>query len=96
MQEEGGEKKHPIEGLMKTAMENISEMVDVNTILGEAVEAPDGSVIMPVSKVSFGFAAGGTEFDTDTQKPPSAAERSCISLQPVAFLVVGQECGFCL
>ena len=91
VQEEGGEKKHPIEGLMKTAMENISEMVDVNTILGEAVEAPDGSVIMPVSKVSFGFAAGGTEFDTDTQmRPLGGGTGAGISLQPVAFLVVGQ------
>lgn len=53
---------HPIQGLMKTAMENLKEMVDVNTIVGDPVETPDGSVIMPVSKVGFGFAAGGSEF----------------------------------
>ncbi|TBL79793.1 GerW family sporulation protein [Paenibacillus thalictri] len=53
---------HPIQGLMKTAMENIKEMVDVNTIVGDPVETPDGTVILPISKVGFGFAAGGSEF----------------------------------
>ncbi|MDF2720547.1 MAG: ytfJ [Paenibacillus sp.] len=57
---------HPIQGLMKTAMENIKEMVDVNTIVGDPVETPDGSVIMPISKVGFGFAAGGSEFAMET------------------------------
>jgi sporulation protein YtfJ len=60
--------EHPIQGLMKTAMENLKEMVDVNTIVGDPVETPDGSVILPVSKVGFGFAAGGSEFDTDEQQ----------------------------
>jgi sporulation protein YtfJ len=58
---------HPIEGLMKVAMENIKEMVDVNTIVGDPVETPDGSVIMPISKVGFGFAAGGSEFVTNAE-----------------------------
>ncbi|MFT9847302.1 GerW family sporulation protein [Aneurinibacillus sp. REN35] len=56
--------EHPIQGLMQTAMENIKDMVDVNTIIGDPVETPDGSVIIPVSKVGFGFAAGGSEFET--------------------------------
>ncbi|GAE89059.1 sporulation protein YtfJ [Acetivibrio straminisolvens JCM 21531] len=54
--------EHPIQGLMSTAMESIKEMVDVNTIVGDAVQAPDGTVIIPISKVTFGFAAGGGEF----------------------------------
>lgn len=54
--------QHPIEGLMTTAMESIKEMVDVNTIVGDAVQAPDGTVIIPISKVAFGFAAGGGEY----------------------------------
>ena len=48
---------------MKTTMQNIKEMVDVNTILGDPVETPDGNVIIPISRVTFGFAAGGTEFE---------------------------------
>ncbi|SDZ09159.1 GerW family sporulation protein [Thermoactinomyces sp. DSM 45892] len=54
--------EHPIQGLMMTAMENLKEMIDVNTIIGEPVETVDGQIIIPVSKVGFGFAAGGSEF----------------------------------
>lgn len=50
---------HPIESLMKTTMENLKAMVDVNTVVGEPVETEDGTVIVPVSRVSFGFIAGG-------------------------------------
>lgn len=60
--------EHPIEGLMKTAMQNIKEMVDVNTILGDPVETPDGNVIIPISRVTFGFAAGGSEFEAGAGK----------------------------
>ncbi|WP_145322552.1 GerW family sporulation protein [Paenibacillus xylanexedens] len=59
---------HPIQGLMETAMENIKAMVDVNTIVGDAVETPDGTVILPISKVGFGFAAGGSDFRVNDEK----------------------------
>ncbi len=92
---------HPIESLMKTAMENIKEMVDVNKIVGDAVETPDGNVIIPVSRVTFGFAAGGTEFENLDSEAGAMKERLAempfgggsgggVSVQPVAFLVVGQ------
>jgi len=55
--------EHPIQGLMTTAMESIKDMVDVNTIVGDAVQAPDGTVIIPISRVAFGFAAGGGEYN---------------------------------
>lgn len=96
--------EHPIEGLMKTAMESIKDMVDVNTILGDPVETPDGNVIIPVSRVTFGFAAGGSEFmgmnkkerkgneETDTAKLPfGGGSGAGITLNPVAFLVVGKD-----
>ncbi|WP_026477944.1 GerW family sporulation protein [Alkaliphilus transvaalensis] len=54
--------EHPIESLMKTTMESIKEMVDVNTIVGDPVETPDGTVIIPISRVSFGFASGGGDY----------------------------------
>jgi len=54
--------EHPIQGLMKTALESLQEMTDVNTIIGEPIETPDGHVILTVSKVGFGFAAGGSQF----------------------------------
>ncbi len=86
---------HPIEGLMQTAMDSLKSMVDVNTILGDPVETPDGCVIVPVSRVSFGFAAGGTEFEMDKAEedgegfPFGGGSGGGISLNPVAFLIVG-------
>ncbi|AGT33121.1 spore protein [Geobacillus genomosp. 3] len=65
---------HPIQGLMTTAMENLKQMIDVNTIIGDPVETPDGSVILTVSKVGFGFAAGGSEFTLDSQQNGQGAQ----------------------
>ena len=53
---------YPIEGLMNSAMNSIKEMIDVNTIIGDPIETSSNVVIIPVSKVNFGFAAGGSEF----------------------------------
>ncbi len=53
---------YPIEGLMNTAMNSIKEMIDVDTIIGEPIETSNNVAIIPVSKVNFGFAAGGSEF----------------------------------
>jgi sporulation protein YtfJ len=68
--------QHPIEGLMTTAMESIKEMVDVNTIVGDAVQSPDGTVIIPISKVAFGFAAGGGEYSYMANDDENDRERS--------------------
>ncbi|WP_088103827.1 GerW family sporulation protein [Halalkalibacter urbisdiaboli] len=86
--------EHPIQGLMKTAMENLKEMVDVNTIVGDPVETPDGSVIMPVSRVGFGFAAGGSEFVMEQDKdehPFGGGSGGGVSITPIAFLVVNSQ-----
>lgn len=96
--------EHPIQGLMKTAMENIKDMVDVNTIVGEPVETPDGSVILPISRVGFGFAAGGSDFNIDDKpeksgttseggkaRPFGGGSGGGVSINPIAFLVVGKQ-----
>jgi sporulation protein YtfJ len=62
--------EHPIQGLMQTAMENLKEMIDVNTIVGDPVETPDGQILIPISKVGFGFAAGGSEFGSRLYSDP--------------------------
>ncbi|WRP18566.1 GerW family sporulation protein [Carboxydochorda subterranea] len=86
--------RHPIDELMHTAMDSLKSMVDVNTILGVPVEAPDGTVIIPVSRVSFGFVAGGSEFEiadgSRTGFPFGGGSGAGVSLSPVAFLVVGK------
>ena len=60
------EMKHPIDSLMVTAMNSIKEMIDVNTIIGDPIQALNNTVIIPISKVGFGFAAGGCEFNDET------------------------------
>ena len=95
--------EHPIEGLMLTAMNSIQDMVDVNTIIGEPIETSNNMVIIPISKVGFGFAAGGSEFrgetlDEYTKKekeeqvqyrlPFGGGSGAGVSISPVAFLVV--------
>ncbi len=89
--------QHPIEGLMKTAMESIKEMIDVNTVIGDPVETPDGTIIIPISRVAFGFGAGGGEFEHDAQEEIVDGQKpffgggsgAGVSVQPVGFLVVG-------
>ncbi|PDO10174.1 MAG: sporulation protein YtfJ [Candidatus Reconcilbacillus cellulovorans] len=54
--------EHPIQGLMRTAMEHIRDMVSANTIVGAPVVAQNGTTVLPICRVSFGFAAGGGEF----------------------------------
>jgi sporulation protein YtfJ len=86
--------KHPIQGLMDTTMENIRGMVDVNTVLGEAIIAQDGSTVVPISKVSFGFVAGGGEYSAQTQKeqyPFAGGAGAGVTIQPVGFLVCGDS-----
>lgn len=89
---------HPIDNLMKTTMENIKSMIDVNTIVGDAVEAKDGSLIIPISRVSFGFACGGSELekcepkDRENSKYPfGGGSGAGVSVRPVAFLVAKEN-----
>lgn len=90
------ENSHPIENLMKSTMENIKEMVDVNTIVGDPVESKDGTIIIPLSKVSFGFASGGSEFNGKVNNgnlkyPFGGGSGAGVSVKPVAFLVIKQD-----
>lgn len=97
---------HPIEGLMKSAMNSIKDMVDVNTIIGEPIETTNQMVIIPISKVCFGFAAGGSEFHSETvneykkkdkeeeakyRLPFGGGSGAGVSISPVAFIVVMQD-----
>ena len=84
---------HPIGHLMQTTLENIKDMVDVNTVVGEPIAAGNGATIIPISKVSFGFVAGGGEYDTPRQPGPESlpfagGSGAGVSVQPVGFLVV--------
>lgn len=87
---------HPIEGVMQTAMHNLKEMVDVNTVVGDPITTEDGTVIIPVSKVTFGLATGGSDFTTkntaQTDKPCfGGGSGAGVTIHPVAFLVVASN-----
>jgi sporulation protein YtfJ len=83
---------------MQTAMEAIKGMVDVGTVVGEAVETKTGTLVIPVSSVSFGFAAGGTEFGRGDARreeavahPFGGGSGAGVSVRPVGFLVIHQD-----
>ena len=84
--------EHPIGSLMDTTMEKIKEMIDVNTIIGEPITSPDGTLIIPVSKVSYGFAAGGSDLPTKKENEDcfGGGSGAGVTIQPVAFLTVYQ------
>ncbi len=85
--------EHPINNLMSTVMENIKSMVDVNTIVGEPVETSNGTTIIPISKVGFGFAAGGSDIPAKTSGSEAfgGGSGAGVSIAPIGFLVVTPE-----
>lgn len=91
--------EHPIENLMVTAMSSLRDMIDVNTILGDTIETKDGTTIIPVSKVSFGFAAGGSEFNSNkinkysesTKLPFGGGSGAGVNISPIAFLTIKND-----
>ena len=100
-------REHPIEGLMAAAMDSIQDMIDVNTIIGDPIETSNNVVIIPISKVSFGFAAGGSEFSEETideytrkdkdeeeikyKLPFGGGSGAGVSINPVAFIIVQEK-----
>ena len=83
---------HPIEGLMATTLENIKKMVDVDTIIGNPITTESGVTIIPVSKLSYGFASGGSDFGKQQKDLFGGGSGAGISVIPQAFLVInGQD-----
>ena len=87
--------KHELENLMRSTMENLRDMIDVNTVVGDVVELQDGGCIIPISKVTLGFASGGSEFgehvavrNGDENYPFGGGSGAGVSVKPIAFLIV--------
>lgn len=92
--------QHPIDNMMQTTLESIRSMVDVNTVVGAPVQSGKGATIIPISKVSFGFIAGGGEYAAEDGKSRAISTESFpfaggtgagVSVQPVGFLVVDEN-----
>lgn len=85
-----GENK--INEVMDTTMNGIREMIDVNTIVGNPITTPDGTTVIPISKVSFGFASGGTDFGKQPEKQKfGGGSGAGVSIVPVAFLTITSD-----
>lgn len=90
------ENNHPLGDLMSTTMQKIREMVDVNTVVGEPIRTAEGITIIPVSRLSFGFASGGSDFAT---KNLPAGKDNCfgggsgagVSIMPLGFLIIKDD-----
>ena len=85
----------PMAEFLQASMSKLKEMVDVNTIVGTPIQA-EGVTIIPVSKVSCGFASGGSDFATKKQKPEAdnsfgGGGGAGINIVPVAFLIVKED-----
>ena len=87
--------EHPIQGLMNVTMDKIRQMADSNTIIGKPIKTDDGTTILPVSRISFGFASAGTDFDGKNAANKDlfgGGTGAGVNIQPVAFLVVKDGC----
>ncbi len=88
--------KHPLPDMMNGAIGKIREMADVNTIIGDPIQTPEGVTIIPVSKVKYGFAGGGSDFATkgypaNKDNTFGGGTGASVSITPVAFLIVKGE-----
>lgn len=85
--ENSTEKKAPLSELMDTTMSKIREMVDSNSIIGEPITTPDGVTVIPVSRVSFGFGSGGSDYGKTKEKFGGGGGAG-VKIDPVAFLII--------
>ena len=85
---ENMDNKSPLNDLMRTTMEKIHEMADANTVVGEPITTPDGVTLIPISRVSFGFGAGGGDYGKVQPKDFGGASGAGVKIDPVAFLVI--------
>lgn len=82
------ENKNALHDLLETSMGKIREMVDSNTIVGQPITTPDGVTLIPVSKVSFGFGSGGTDYGKPNPNKFAGGASAGVKVEPLAFLVV--------
>lgn len=84
--------KNDVQGLLGVSMEKIKQMVDVNTIIGDPITVPGGTVLIPVSKVAYGFAAGGSDWPSKSNVALfGGGSGAGINITPIAFIVVRED-----
>ena len=82
----------PVSDILGISIEKIKEMADVNSIIGEPIKLPDGTTIIPVSKVSYGFASGGSDLPSKYDKDLFGGGAGAgVSIKPEGFLVIAPD-----
>lgn len=88
-----------IEEVMNAAMKNIRSLVDVDIVIGKPIESGTGVIIIPLTKITMGFVAGGGEYYSELKEikkgneyPFAGGSGSGLNLQPIGFLVVNGKC----
>ena len=77
----------PLSEMMETIMGKVREMVDTNSIIGEPINTPDGVTVIPISRVSFGFGTGGSDYGKTVDKFGGAGAAG-VKIEPVSFLII--------
>ena len=83
------DKNNSVQGLLGASMEKIKEMVDANTVIGTPINAADGTILIPVSRISYGFASGGSDLPNKANAELfGGGSGAGINITPIAFLVI--------
>lgn len=84
---------NPIGELMQTTMENVKNILKVDTVVGDPIYTPDGITLVPISKISVGFGGGGVEFNSKGDKKPyGGGNATGVKIDPIGFLVIKDGC----
>lgn len=82
---------NPISQLMQTTMDNVKNVLKVDTVVGEPIITPDGITLVPISKISLGFGGGGVEFNSKKAgetRPYGGGNATGVKIEPIGFLVI--------
>lgn len=81
-----------LEGMLNVSLDSIKGLIDSNSMIGSPITTPDGTIIIPVSKVSMGFASGGSDFPSSSPKEMfGGGTGGGLTIQPIAFLIIKGE-----
>ena len=83
--------KNPIGELMQNTMENVRNILKVDTVVGDPIHTPDGIMLVPISKISVGFGGGGVEFNqkkVGENRPYGGGNATGVKIEPIGFLIV--------
>ena len=82
---------NPISQLMQTTMDNVKNVLKVDTVVGDPIITPDGITLVPISKISLGFGGGGVEFGAKKagdDRPYGGGNATGVKIEPIGFLVI--------